>query len=100
MSAHAIRPAAHVWQPADDDRLAELWDEGLSSVAIAKRMATTKGSILGRAHRLELPKRPSPIPSPDQRLKTATDRANALARAVARLNSTVKATRLPAQADQ
>jgi GcrA cell cycle regulator len=98
MSAHAIRPAAHVWQPADDERLAELWNEGLSSVAIGKRMACSKGSVLGRAHRLELPKRPSPIPNPEQRLKTATERANALARAVARLNSTIAAARMAAEA--
>ncbi len=42
-------------------RLAALWDEGLSCSAIAERLGYTKNAVVGAAHRLELPARPSPI---------------------------------------
>jgi GcrA cell cycle regulator len=42
-------------------RLRSLWDEGLSTAAIALRMGLSKNSVIGKAHRLHLPARPSPI---------------------------------------
>jgi GcrA cell cycle regulator len=51
------------WSDEDDERLAALWAEGLSGVAIGKRMGRTKSACLGRAHRLELEARASPIPA-------------------------------------
>jgi GcrA cell cycle regulator len=51
------------WSDEDDERLAALWAEGLSGVAIGKAMGRTKSACLGRAHRLELVARPSPIPT-------------------------------------
>ena len=38
-----------------------LWHEGLSTSQIAKRMGISKNAIVGKAHRLNLPARPSPI---------------------------------------
>ena len=38
-----------------------LWSEGHSTAEIGRRMDTTKNAIVGKAHRLKLPARPSPI---------------------------------------
>lgn len=50
------------WPAEKDARLAQLWDEGLTTSAIAATMEITKNAVIGRAHRLGLAKRPSPIP--------------------------------------
>jgi len=42
-------------------RLRELWDEGHSTAEIGRRMGITKNAVVGKAHRLNLPARPSPI---------------------------------------
>src|ERR1035437_455761 len=46
---------------AEIERLGILWKEGHSTVEIGRRMLRSKNSIVGKAHRLELPERPSPI---------------------------------------
>jgi GcrA cell cycle regulator len=42
-------------------RLRALWDEGHSTAEIGRRLGVSKNAIVGKAHRLELPARPSPI---------------------------------------
>jgi len=42
-------------------RLRELWDAGHSTAEIGRRMGITKNAVVGKAHRLNLPARPSPI---------------------------------------
>jgi GcrA cell cycle regulator len=49
------------WDSGDDSRLTRLWLEGLTTRAIATELETTRNAIIGRARRLGLPKRPSPI---------------------------------------
>ena len=49
------------WNPATVDRLRVLWDEGHSIAEISRRMGTSKNAVVGKAHRLNLPARPSPI---------------------------------------
>lgn len=49
------------WIEADDTRLRELWGTGISTAAIGVEMNRSKGSIVGRAHRIDLDARPSPI---------------------------------------
>lgn len=49
------------WNDAMIQQLRELWDEGHSTNEIARRLGTTKNSIVGKAHRLNLLERPSPI---------------------------------------
>ena len=49
------------WTDACNQRLTTLWAEGHSAAEIARRMLRTKNSIVGRAHRMKLPARPSPI---------------------------------------
>lgn len=48
----------------NDDKIAQLrklWADGLSTRLIAVQLRTTKYSVIGKAHRLDLPARPSPI---------------------------------------
>jgi GcrA cell cycle regulator len=50
-----------VW---DDDTirlLRELWSQGHSTAEIGRRLGVSKNAIVGKAHRLELDARPSPI---------------------------------------
>jgi GcrA cell cycle regulator len=54
------------WDETRDAQLRTLWGEGHSGNEIARRMATTKNAIVGRAHRLALPSRPSPLPAQDE----------------------------------
>jgi GcrA cell cycle regulator len=42
-------------------RLRMLWDEGLSTAEIGRRLGVSKNAVVGKAHRLDLPARPSPI---------------------------------------
>ena len=49
------------WNDEAIARLRALWDEGHSTAEIGRRMGVTKNAIVGKAHRLELPARPSPI---------------------------------------
>lgn len=49
------------WNAADEQRLRVLWAEGHSTAVIGKLMGRTKSSVVGKAHRLRLPSRPSPI---------------------------------------
>ena len=43
------------------DRLRVLWDEGHSISEIGRRMDISRNAVVGKAHRLDLPARPSPI---------------------------------------
>ena len=49
------------WNDDAIARLRALWDEGHSTAEIGRRMGITKNAVVGKAHRLELPARPSPI---------------------------------------
>ena len=47
-----------------DDRIAKLkklWTEGLPTGEIGKRLGVSKNAVVGKAHRLSLKSRPSPI---------------------------------------
>lgn len=47
--------------PALVERLRALWAEGHSTAEIGRRLGMTKNAIVGKAKRLNLPARPSPI---------------------------------------
>ena len=50
--------------PWDDDnvsRLRDLWDQGLPTAQIGKLIGFTKNAVVGKAHRIGLERRPSPI---------------------------------------
>ncbi|MCW3473366.1 GcrA family cell cycle regulator [Limobrevibacterium gyesilva] len=49
------------WNDETIARLRALWAEGLSTAEIGRRMNVSKNAVVGKAHRLNLPARPSPI---------------------------------------
>jgi GcrA cell cycle regulator len=50
-----------VWTDELKARLAVLWSDGHSASEIARRMGTTKNAVIGKANRMGLARRPSPI---------------------------------------
>ena len=61
--------ANNIWDAERDALLCKLWVEGYRTLDIAARMGTTKNAIIGRAHRMSLPKRASPIRRPEGWIK-------------------------------
>ncbi len=49
------------WNEETIARLQTLWAEGLSTAEIGRRMGISKNAVVGKAHRLNLQARPSPI---------------------------------------
>jgi GcrA cell cycle regulator len=49
------------WNEETIGKLRALWAEGLSTAEIGRRMSISKNAVVGKAHRLNLPARPSPI---------------------------------------
>jgi GcrA cell cycle regulator len=49
------------WNDETIARLRAFWSEGLSTAEIGRRMGVSKNAVVGKAHRLNLPPRPSPI---------------------------------------
>lgn len=49
------------WSDEVIGQLRALWGEGHSTAEIGRRLGVTKNAIVGKAHRLDLPARPSPI---------------------------------------
>ncbi len=49
------------WTPERIIEVTRLWDEGLTTAEIGKVLGVSKNAVVGKAHRLGLPARPSPI---------------------------------------
>jgi GcrA cell cycle regulator len=49
------------WTEESIALLRKLWEEGVPTAEIGRRLGTTKNAVVGKAHRLNLPDRPSPI---------------------------------------
>ena len=49
------------WTAETIDRLRAVWADGHSTAEIGRRMGVSKNAVVGKAHRLNLPARPSPI---------------------------------------
>lgn len=49
------------WNEETIARLRQLWQDGHSTAEIGRRMGITKNAVVGKAHRLALTARPSPI---------------------------------------
>lgn len=50
-----------VWHDETIRNLRDLWAQGLSTAEIGRRLGVSKNAIVGKAHRLDLDARPSPI---------------------------------------
>ena len=69
------------WTAQRDDQLRALWASGLPTKAIGAAMGISKNSVIGRAHRLGLPPRESPLKTPVRsRVIEAAQQAAAMAR--------------------
>ena len=53
--------SANAWTEERLAQLRKLWDEGLSISQIGDALGVSRNAIAGKAHRMGLPKRPSPI---------------------------------------
>ncbi|GBR00771.1 GcrA family cell cycle regulator [Asaia lannensis] len=60
------------WTDEIISRLQTLWQEGLSTAEIGRQLSITKNAVVGKAHRLGLPPRPSPIRAAAKSRKDAT----------------------------
>ena len=49
------------WTPEQVELLSKLWTEGLTTSEIGLRLGVSKNAVVGKAHRLSLVARPSPI---------------------------------------
>ena len=51
------------WTDDKIDKLQRLWGKGLTASQIAKKIGSgiTRNAVIGKAHRLKLPSRPSPL---------------------------------------
>src|SRR5689334_5466962 len=49
------------WSEKKIAALRQLWIEGIPSAEIGRQLGVSKNAVIGKAHRLNLPHRPSPI---------------------------------------
>ncbi len=49
------------WTPERIATVTRLWNEGLTTAEIGRAIGMSKNAVVGKAHRLQLPPRPSPI---------------------------------------
>tara|TARA_B100000029_G_scaffold504382_1_gene583123 strand:- start:1034 stop:1507 length:474 start_codon:yes stop_codon:yes gene_type:complete len=70
------------WDEDNVARLKELWDQGLPTAQIGKLLGFTKNAVVGKAHRIGLERRPSPI----RRTSVKPDRKKARSPIVPKLN--------------
>ncbi len=90
------------WTPARVSTLIALWDEGVSTIEIGRRLDVTKNSVVGKVHRLGLPKRVSPIGSKSRERKPASARQSPADRKESAVKQAVELSRQarPAQASE
>ncbi|MBL8643786.1 MAG: global cell cycle regulator GcrA-like protein [Rhodospirillaceae bacterium] len=60
-----------MWNDEKIGKLKKLWSEGLTTGEIGKRLGVSKNAVVGKAHRLGLKGRPSPIKRPEAAAATA-----------------------------
>ncbi len=70
------------WDDSNVARLRDLWDQGLPTAQIGKLLGFTKNAVVGKAHRIGLERRPSPI----RRTAVKPDRKKARSPIIPKLN--------------
>ncbi len=70
------------WDDNNVTKLRELWDQGLPTAQIGKLLGFTKNAVVGKAHRIGLERRPSPI----RRTSVKPDRKKARSPVMPKLN--------------
>ena len=61
------------WTPERISEVTRLWNEGLTTAEIGKQVGVSKNAVVGKAHRLGLPPRPSPIKRNPDSVKRARE---------------------------
>ncbi len=56
-----LNDAGSIWTDTLQARLRELWEQGLTASQIAAELSVTRNAVIGKAHRLGLSGRASPI---------------------------------------
>lgn len=82
------------WNDENVAKLRDLWDQGLPTAQIGKLLGFTKNAVVGKAHRIGLERRPSPI----RRTTAKPDRKKARSPITPKLNfetSKVEAIEIP-----
>ena len=74
------------WDDNNVSQLRELWDQGLPTAQIGKLLGFTKNAVVGKAHRIGLERRPSPI----RRTAVKPDRKKARSPITPKLNFEVE----------
>lgn len=67
------------WDDESIKQLKNLWEKGLSTTEIAKKMNVSKNSVVGKVHRLCLKARPSPIKKRGNELNAETEQKDLFA---------------------
>ena len=70
------------WDDNNVTKLRDLWDQGLPTAQIGKLLGFTKNAVVGKAHRIGLERRPSPI----RRTAVKPDRKKARSPVMPKLN--------------
>tara|TARA_B100000315_G_scaffold212912_1_gene210567 strand:+ start:222 stop:692 length:471 start_codon:yes stop_codon:yes gene_type:complete len=70
------------WNDDNVSQLRNLWDQGLPTAQIGKLLGFTKNAVVGKAHRIGLERRPSPI----RRTAVKPDRKKARSPVMPKLN--------------
>jgi len=70
------------WDDSNVAKLRDLWDQGLPTAQIGKLLGFTKNAVVGKAHRIGLERRPSPI----RRTAVKPDRKKARSPVMPKLN--------------
>ena len=70
------------WNDENVSKLRDLWDQGLPTAQIGKLLGFTKNAVVGKAHRIGLERRPSPI----RRTAVKPDRKKARSPIMPKLN--------------
>lgn len=83
------------WTEETISRLRELWAEGLSTAEIGRRLSITKNAVVGKAHRLSLPPRPSPIRRGEKKQPAVAATPKAATPAVAATKADVQPDKTP-----
>ena len=78
-----------VWTEARVARLTELWLDGVLPRLIGEQLGLCKNAVVGKAHRLELPQRGSPIDRSGKSPEKKARRQAGLARATPQSEATV-----------
>ncbi len=80
-----------MWNDEKIAKLKKLWSEGLTTGEIGKRLGVSKNAVVGKAHRLGLKGRPSPIKRQDTSAAAAAAATAAPGGAAAAATGTVSA---------